>query len=295
MVDIKDKQWSLAGHIIMIVLSILAVAPFLLLLTASLTDEGTALRDGYSFFPKQWSLEAYRYVLGQWEMIGKGYLVTIIVTAVGTVVSVVISAMLAYALAQKDLPGRSLLMFLLTFTMLFNGGMTSTYIVYTQIFHVKDTIFGLLLPNLLMNAYSVMMFKNYFEYSIPGALIESAQIDGAKEFKIFYKIVIPLSLPMVATVGLTVALMYWNDWTNGMYFLSSNSKIQSIQTILNNINENIKFLQQNNLGSNVTSGDLPSATVRMAIAVVGIVPVLALYPMFQKWFVGGATVGAIKE
>ncbi|MNC35582.1 L-arabinose transport system permease protein AraQ [compost metagenome] len=295
MVDIKDKQWSLAGHIIMIVLSILAVAPFLLLLTASLTDEGTALRDGYSFFPKQWSLEAYRYVLGQWEMIGKGYLVTIIVTAVGTVVSVVISAMLAYALAQKDLPGRSLLMFLLTFTMLFNGGMTSTYIVYTQIFHVKDTIFGLLLPNLLMNAYSVMMLKNYFEYSIPGALIESAQIDGAKEFKIFYKIVIPLSLPMVATVGLTVALMYWNDWTNGMYFLSSNSKIQSIQTILNNINENIKFLQQNNLGSNVTSGDLPSATVRMAIAVVGIVPVLALYPMFQKWFVGGATVGAIKE
>lgn len=216
-------------------------------------------------------------------------------TVVGAVIGVMITAMLAYTLSKRDLPGRSLLMFLLTFTMLFNGGLTSTYIVYTQIFHIKDTIFVLLLPGLLMNAFNVVMFKNYFEHSIPGALLESARIDGAAEFRIFYKISLPLSMPMFVTVGMTTALMYWNDWANGMYYLSTNSNIQSIQTILNNINENIRFLQQNNVGTTVTTADMPSTTIRMAIAVVGVVPMLGLFPIFQRWFVSGSTTGAIKE
>lgn len=267
---------------------------FILLFMSSITDEATALQDGYSFFPQKFSLDAYSYILGQWELIGRGYLVSIFITVVGTILGVSISAMLAYTLSKHDLPGRRLLMFLLTFTMLFNGGLTSTYIVYTQILHVKDTIFGLMMPNLLMNAYFVIMFKNYFEHTLPGALVESARIDGATEFKVFYKIAIPLSMPMIVTVGMTSALTYWNDWTNGMYFLSTNSKLQSIQTILNNINENIKFLQQNNVGTAVTTADLPSVTIRMAIAVVGVLPMLALFPIFQKWFVKGATDGAVK-
>jgi putative aldouronate transport system permease protein len=295
MIENIDKRWSIAGHTLMIILSIMAIAPFILLLMSSFTDEATAMINGYSFFPEKFSLEAYKYISGQWEMIGKAYLVTITVTVVGTIVGVLISAMLAYTLSIHDLPGRRILMFLLTFTLLFNGGLTSTYIVYTQVFHIKDTIFGLLLPGLLMNAYNVMMFKNYFENSVPTALLESARIDGASEIKIFYKISLPLSIPMFVTVGMTTALMYWNDWTNGMYYLSTNSKIQSIQTILNNINENIKFLQTNNVGSGVTTSDLPSATIRMAIAVVGVVPMLGLFPLFQRWFVRGATDGAIKE
>ncbi|WP_341278024.1 carbohydrate ABC transporter permease [Paenibacillus sp. FSL H8-0537] len=295
MIDLKDKKWSIAGHTLMIVLSILAVAPFILLIMSSLTDEATALRNGYSFLPEKFSLEAYKYVAKEWELIGRGYLVSIFVTVVGTVGGVFITAMLAYTLSKPDLPGRGLLMFLLAFTMLFNGGLTSTYIVYTQIFHIKDTILGLLLPNLLMNAYFVVMFKNYFEHTLPGALVESARIDGATEFKIFYKIAIPLSIPMFVTVGMTAALTYWNDWMNGMYFLSTNSSIQSIQTILNNINENIKFLQQNDVGGAVSTADLPSVTVRMAIAFVGVLPMLLLFPIFQKWFVKGATAGAVKE
>ncbi|MEK3834115.1 MULTISPECIES: carbohydrate ABC transporter permease [unclassified Paenibacillus] len=294
MIENKDKRWSIAGHVLMIILSVLAVAPFILLFMSSITDEATALQDGYSFFPQKFSLDAYSYILGQWELIGRGYLVSIFITVVGTILGVSISAMLAYTLSKHDLPGRRLLMFLLTFTMLFNGGLTSTYIVYTQILHVKDTIFGLMMPNLLMNAYFVIMFKNYFEHTLPGALVESARIDGATEFKVFYKIAIPLSMPMIVTVGMTSALTYWNDWTNGMYFLSTNSKLQSIQTILNNINENIKFLQQNNVGTAVTTADLPSVTIRMAIAVVGVLPMLALFPIFQKWFVKGATDGAVK-
>jgi putative aldouronate transport system permease protein len=291
----SNKRWSHAGHILMIILSISAIAPFILLIIASFTDEGAALRNGYSYVPEAFSLEAYRYIATQWRMIGGGYLVSFIVTIIGTAVGVTISAMLGYVLSQRELPFRSVILFLLTFTMLFNGGLTATYIVYTQIFHIKNTIFGLIVPGLLMNAYNVMMFRNYFEMSIPGALVEASKIDGATEAKIFFKVIVPLSLPMVATVGLMVALMYWNDWMNGMYYLSSNSKIQSIQTILNRVNENIKFLQQNNLGVAVNESDLPTKTVRMAIALVGTVPILSLYPIFQKWFVKGMMVGAVKE
>lgn len=295
MITASDKRWSLAGHVLLIILAVLSVAPFLLLLISSFTEESAAIRNGYSFLPEAWSLDAYRYIGQQWSTIGRSYLVTIFVTVVGTIIGVIISAMLAYTLSRKDLPGRNLISFLLIFTMLFNGGLTSTYIIYTQVFHIKNTIFGLLLPGLLMNAYNVQMFRNYFETTIPGALMEAAQIDGAKELTIFFKIVVPLSLPMVATVGLMVALMYWNDWQNGLYYLSTNSNLQSIQTLLNNMNENIKFLQQNNVGANFTAADMPSTTIRMAIAVVGILPILCLYPFFQKWFVQGMMTGAVKE
>jgi len=279
----------------MAVLSILALTPFLLLLIASFTEENAALRNGYSFFPKAWSLDAYKYILQQWGVIGRSYLVTIIVTVVGTLSGVVMAAMIGYTLSKRDLPGRNIILFLVTFSMLFNGGLTATYIIYTQIFQIKNTIFGLLIPNLLLNGYNIMMLRNYFEFTIPPALIEAAHIDGAGQTMIFRKIVVPLSMPMLATVSLTSALRYWNDWMNGVYYLSANSKLQSIQTILNSMNENIKFLQQNNMGTTVDASSIPSVTVRMAIAVVGIAPILCLYPFFQKWFVKGIAAGAVKE
>lgn len=294
MITASDRRWGRVAHVVMAVLTFLALAPFVLLVIGSFTEEAAAVRNGYTYLPQAWSLDAYSYIVEQWSTIGRSYLVTITVTAVGTVVGVVLSAMLAYVLSCKEVPGRSVILFALTFTMLFHGGLTSTYIIYTQIFHIKNTIFGLLLPGLLMNAYNVMMFRNYFENTIPTSLLEAAKIDGAKETRIFFKIVVPLSLPMVATVGLTVALMYWNDWQNGLYYLSSNSKLQSIQTLLNNMNENIKYLQQNNVGS-FSNIEMPSTTIRMAIAVVGILPILLLYPFFQKWFVAGMMSGAVKE
>ncbi|MDR1531379.1 MAG: carbohydrate ABC transporter permease [Clostridiales bacterium] len=292
----SDKRWAFAGHALMLLLSFAALLPFALLVISSFTSESAAVRNGYSLFPEAWSLNAYRYIAGRWDMIGRGYLVTFTVTLMGTAGSIIMSAMLGYVLSQKDLPGRKALLFLVTFTMMFNGGLTATYIVYTQIFHIKNTIFGLLVPGLLMNGYNVMMFRNYFEMTIPAALLESAKIDGATETKTFFKIVMPLSLPMVSTVGMMVALMYWNDWTNGLYYLSPSSRLQSIQTILNNINENIKFLQSPELSSTVIQNmELPSTTVRMAVAVVGILPILFLYPVMQRWFVRGMTVGAVKE
>ena len=147
----NDKCWALAGHILMILIAICSLAPFVLLIVASFTDENAAIRDGYTFLPKAWSLDAYQYILRQWDVIGRSYLISFTVTIAGTVIGLTFAAMIAYTLSKRDLPGRRILLFIVTFTMLFNGGLTATYIVYTQIFYVKNTIFGLLIPGLLLN------------------------------------------------------------------------------------------------------------------------------------------------
>jgi putative aldouronate transport system permease protein len=293
----RYRNWEISAIILMSVLAILAIAPFILLLSSSFTDETTVIRNGYSFIPKKFSLEAYKYIFEQWNIIGRGYMVSIFVTVVGTVTGVSIAAMLGYVLSRKELPGRRILLFLITFTMFFHGGLTATYINYTKIFHLKNTVWGLIIPRLLMNGYFVMTFRNYFENSIPESLLEAAKIDGASEFKTFIRIVLPLSGPIMATVGLPAALMYWNDWQNGMYYLNPNSKLQSIQTILNNMNENIKFLQSNeakSLSSQLDVTQIPETTIRMAIAVVGTIPLICAFPFLQKWLVKGLTAGAVK-
>lgn len=293
----SKKRWEIAGNIVMAILSISAIIPFILLFVSSLTSEKAALTYGYQFWPMEWSLDAYIYLLNKWQSIGHAYLITLIITVIGTVAGLVIASTFAFVLSRKGLPGRRFISFLVVFTMLFNGGACSTYIIYTQVFHIKDTIWALIIPGLLLNAYNVMLFRNYFENSIPQALLEAAKIDGASEVRSFIKIVIPLSLPMFTTVGLTLVLGYWNDWTNAMYYVSGNhSELLSIQAYLNKVNENIKFLASNNtIGQDIDTSSLPTTTIRMAIGVIGVVPILALYPFFQKWFVRGITAGAVKE
>ncbi len=289
--------WERAGNIVMTILSLLAILPFLLLIISSLTSEDAALRNGYSFFPESWSLSAYEYLERNIGMIAHAYLITVIVTACGTLAGMVIMSCFAFAISRKTLPGRSLMLFLVTFTMLFNGGACATYIIYSQLMHVNNTIFGLLLPGLLVNGFSIMMFRSYFENSIPGALLEAASIDGSNEFVTFIRIVVPLSLPIFATLGLSQALMYWNDWTNSMYYISARSThLLSIQAYLNTVNENIRYLQNNSqVAAGVNATAFPSTTIRMAIAVIAVLPILVAYPFFQKWYVRGITVGAVKE
>lgn len=289
-----NKGWNIAANIVMCVLSFLALAPFFLLIIASFTDDAYAISNGYSYIPKVWSLNAYKYILNQAEMLGRAYLMTIVVTAIGTSVGVIITALLGYTLSNKNLPGRKYINLYVVFTMLFNGGLVPTYIMYVKTFAVKNTIWGLIVPNLLMSAFMVMLVRNYFENSIPGDLYEAARIDGASEFQTFFKVALPLSTPILATVGLMMGLAYWNDWQNGLYYLSdAGKKLYTIQNILNNINENIAFLASN-ATSGVSLAELPTTTVRMAIAVVGILPILVIYPFFQKYFAKGITMGAVK-
>lgn len=292
----ESTVWQIIAHTIMIIGSLLALLPFVLLVIASFTDNQTALVNGYSFFPKKWSLEAYQYIAREWVTVGRAYMMTIIVTAIGTAVSLVLTSTFAFAVSNDRLPGHKLLMFLSVFTMLFNGGIVASYYVYSNIFHIKDTIFALIIPNLLMTPFNVVLVKNYFQNSISPSILEAARIDGASVFQVFRKIVIPLSVPILATIGLMTAIAYWNDWTNGLYFLTERNgvRLYTIQLVLNKINENINFLANNSeLAAKATS--LPSTTMRMAIAVVGVLPIMIAYPFFQKYFVKGITMGGVKE
>ena len=288
----RDEHiWHVVAHVVMIVLSLMAILPFILLVTASFTDNNTAVREGYSYLPSVWSLEAYQYILKNAGMIFNAYKMTILSTLIGTVGGVLMTCLFSYMLSQKELPGRKILTFLVLLTMLFNGGLVPTYLVYSSTFHIKDTIWALVVPNLLMNGFNIILVKNYFENSIPGELYESARIDGAKELRIFFKIALPLSKPIMATIGLLMGITYWNDWQNGLYYLNDKS-LYTIQNVLNQINQNIAYLAQTSVSVNVA--DLPTATARMAIAVIGILPVLIVYPFFQKYFVKGIVVGGVK-
>ncbi len=294
----ETVAWQIVSHLVLFLFSLAALLPFILLIISSFTDNNIALVNGYSFFPEKWSLDAYNYIVKEWRMVGQSYLMTILVTIVGTALSIIVTCLYAYALSKRDLPGHKIFMFLCIFTMLFNGGIVSSYYVYSNIFHIKNTIFALIVPNLMMNAFTVVLVKNYFSNSISPSILEAARIDGAGEFATFLKIVIPLSVPIIATIGMMGAIAYWNDWTNGLYFLSERdgSHLYTIQLVLNSINQNINFLANNSdVAAAAATKNMPTTTMRMAIAVVGILPIIAAYPFFQKYFVKGITMGGVKE
>lgn len=292
----KDgKKMQLTAHIVMILLSVLALMPFVLLVICSFTEEQYAIRYGYSFFPKAWSLEAYKYLLTEGTKIGRAYVMTILVTVIGTVGSVLINTSLAYGLS-RDVLGKRIINLYIVLTMLFSGGMVASYYVWSNIFNIKNTLWALILPNYLVSGFNIILVRNYFSTNIPKSLFESAELDGASDFYIFKKIVLPLSKPILATIGMMAALLYWNDWNNGLYFVDD-SNLYTIQLLLNKINENATFLANSNMDLIGKGGvsSIPSTTVRMAIAVVGIIPIIIAYPFFQKYFIKGITVGAVKE
>lgn len=296
----EQKITQLVAHVICAIFTLCALLPFILLVVASFTDNAWANSNGFTFLPAEWSLEAYRYIVEQWDTIGHAYLMTLLVTAVGTGASLAISTLFAYGISKQEIPGMKIISFLLIFTMLFNGGLVATYYSYIKFWHIKNTIWALIVPNLLMNAFNIILIRNYFTNSIPVSLEEAARIDGANEFKIFGKIILPLSKPIIATVGLMSGLAYWNDWMNGLYYLSNRggSNYYTIQIVLDNINNDITALAQSATSSafaGVTVADLPTTTIRMAIAVIGILPILVLYPFFQRYFVKGITMGGVKE
>jgi len=288
----QEKIFEFVAHCVMILLTVLAIAPFWLMVSGSLTDNNTLTKSGYRFWPQQFSLEAYAYIAREWAQIGNAYLITIVVTAVGTVLSLILVSMAAYAMSQKNVPGLRLVFLLILITMLFNGGVVSSYIIYSNVFQIKNTIWALIFPNLLLNGFSLVLVRNFMQHSIPGELQEAAEIDGASVFGIYYRIIIPLSKPILATVGLLSAIGYWNDWTNGLYYVTDSS-LYSVQLLLNQMNNNVQYLASHSELA-AAQQNIPGTSIRMAIAVVGILPILILYPFFQKYFEKGITMGAVK-
>lgn len=297
MKSLDSLKWQIISHVVLMFFTICALVPFILLLAASFSDETAVMVSGYSILPREFTVDAYAYIATRAADIGKSYLMTIVVTAIGTFLSIMITSMFAYTLAMDFVPGVKVLNFLCIFTMLFSGGVVGSYYIWANVFHVRDTIWALIFPNLMLNAFNIILVKNYYINSIPPALRESARIDGCSEFKIFWKIVMPLSIPINATIGLMTGLAYWNDWTNGMYYLTERggSQYYTIQLMLNRISENITWLSSAAQGSGISTASVPTTTARMAIGVLGLLPVLIVYPFLQKYFVKGITVGAVKE
>lgn len=283
-------------NVILILLTIVCVFPLILVAVASITSENVLLKNGYSIIPSQLSLAAYEYIFKAGNTILKSYGITFFVTIVGTVVNVCMTVLLAYPLSRKELKGRNLISFLIFFTMMFNGGLVPSYMMWTQVFHIRDTIFALLIPNLMLQAFYIIMMKNYIMANIPEAIIEATRIEGATEMQLLVKIVLPLSKPILATVGLMVGLGYWNDWMNGLYYLVKRTDLYSLQNVLNTMLNNVNYLKSQAAmqGATMAIGALPSVGLRMAVAVIAILPILIVYPFIQNGFVKGIVVGGVK-
>lgn len=275
----------------MSLVALIIIVPFVVLFMSSVTEESSLLKNGYSMFPKAFSLEAYRFIWQSKRTIFRAYGITLMVTAIGTALNVTITALVAYPLSLERLPGKSLISFMILFSMLFSGGLLPTYMTYTGVFHIKNTFAALLVPNLMFSPVNAIIVRTYLRSNVPSDLYESARIDGAGELYIFYKIVLPLGKPIFVTVGIFAGLGYWNDWMNGLYYVSDNS-MYSIQQLLNVMIQNIQYLAQ--YGSSSGFGKVPAVSVRMAIAFVAMLPVLLIYPFLQKYFEKGITLGAVK-
>ncbi len=294
----SSRQFQIGINAVLILVTLMVVLPFLLVFVSSITDENVLIRNGYSFFPEKISFYAYQYIIRQGDKILRAYGVTILATFLGTILNVAMSALMAYPLSVRTLPYRRGITFFIFFTMLFNGGLVPTYLMYVNYFHIKNTLWALVIPNLLLSANNVLMIRSYYMTSIPDALFEAAKIDGAGHLRIFLSLVLPLGKPILVTMGLFSGLAYWNDWTNGLYYLSGNAgqKLYSIQNLLNQMITDIQYLASGKVAGNIGAevAKLPATSIRMAIAFIAMLPLFIIYPFLQKYFAEGITLGAVK-
>ena len=289
----KSKAFNVIAVSALVIGMLLALIPFWILFVNSFSSEEYLTLHGYSLWPHEFSMAAYDYLLQAGSSIGRAYLMSVVIAGIGVTCSLVMTVLFAYPLSNRELPGRGIISFLLFFTMLFNGGLVPTYMVYTNILNVKDSLAGMIVPYLLMNAFYVIMVRTYFMTSIPGEVVEAAQIDGSGYLSSLIRIVVPMSKPILATIALMTLINYWNNWTNGIYFLQTRTDLYGIQNYLNDVMNKATFLQSHMSGSMI-GFKVPNTSVRMAIAVIAVIPLLVAYPFFQKYFVKGITLGSVK-
>ncbi len=290
----KMRVYQAVINVILILVTLTIVVPLILLFISSISSEKSLIANGYSFFPSEFSLEGYRYIWQNKGTVLRAYGMTIVVTAIGTVINVLLSAMMAYALSNTKLLFRRAINFFIFFTMIFSGGLVPAYIMWTSTFHIKNTIFALLVPNLLLSPMNVILIRTYMMTSVPSALYEAAQIDGGGHRVCFLNVALPLSKPILVTMGLFAGLAYWNDWTNGLYYLTD-PKLYSVQLLLNKMIQDIQAIQANSVAAAAgTAMTVPQISIRMAIAFVALLPILIIYPFLQKYFAEGIALGSVK-
>lgn len=296
MVNKKTGVFSLAMfHIILSLFSLLCIIPIITVISISLSNEMNIVNFGYSLIPKSISLDAYRYIFANPKEIFASYRISFAVTILGGLMGLLLTAMFAYPLSRPDFKLRGKLSFYIFFTMIFNGGLVPTYLVIARLLHLSDSIWALVVPY-LANAWFIIIMRTFFQ-TIPISLVESAKIDGSSEFRTFFTIVLPLAKPALATTGLFIILNYWNDWFLALMYISPSAKnLVPLQYMLYRIMSNIQFLTQQ-MQSSAVSVDmtkLPNESARMAMCIIAAGPMLFVFPFFQKYFVKGLTVGALK-
>ena len=295
------KQWNQAGPIahallvaLFVLVSISALLPLVFVAVISLSSTASIAAKGYSFFPMEWSLDAYRYMWTRLEYIGHSFLVSCLIALAGTALSLGLIGAMAFVLSRREFRLRKLYTAIVVIPMFFGGGLAAGYVVNTQLFHLKDSLWALILPGACSSWY-ILVMRNYFRQNIPGEMLESAQLDGASIFQVFWRFVVPVSAPVMITVGVFEAFGYWNSWYYAMLYLGSNhQELFPLQYVLYHLQKNVEFMASNENISGAVMRSLPTESFRMAMVVITILPILVSYPFFRRYFLKGLTVGAIR-
>lgn len=290
--DTSDRIIRGVTYVVVTLFSICCIIPFWMIIASSFSTEEAIRRTGFTLWPTDFSTYAYELLFRSPDQMIGAYIVTLGLAIVGTLIGLFIISMTGYALQRKDFPFRNGIMFYIYFTSLFSAGLVPFYLVVKQTLNLGDTYWAILLP-LLMNPWLIVLMKNFVK-AIPHEITESGKIDGAGDFKIFYALILPSMKPALATIGLFLALGYWNEWYYSSLFLSSKVQYRPLQYHLYNVINKVASLKNSVAGSHVVITDLPSETLKMATACVATGPIILLYPFVQKYFVAGLTVGSVK-
>lgn len=282
-------------HVIFALAALLAITPVIFVFIISISSE-TSIQDiGYSFFPQSLSNSAYRFLWNERNLIFNAFQVSVLVTVVGSLLGILLTTSMGYSLSRPNFKGKSFYTWVIFIPMLFNGGMVASYVVNANILGLKDSIWVLILP-LSLSSFNIIITRTFFRSTIPDSVIESAKIDGASQYTIFFRIVLPISTPVIATIGLFLSFGYWNDWFLSSLYITRKNLV-SLQALLNNMIGSLNYIATNpSAGVSLQQymRDMPSESVRMAIAMVIVIPIAAAYPFFQKYFISGLTIGAVK-
>ena len=277
-----------------ILIAAICVLPVLFVIIISITSEKSIGVYGYSFFPKAFSTSAYQYVWNMRSLVGRSILNSVGITVFGTCLGVILTATMGYALSRRTYKFRNFFTWFIFIPMLFRGGTLASYVVNTQVMQLKDTYWALILP-ICCTTFNIIIMRTFFTTTVPDEMIESGKIDGASQLRIFVQLVLPICLPAIATIALFLTFAYWNEWYNASIYLStSRSDLFPLQYVLVSIEKKIQFLLNNAGNIGADSQDMPSETMRMAIVVIAVVPIMFSYPFFQKYYISGLTVGAVK-
>ncbi|MEZ3464138.1 MAG: carbohydrate ABC transporter permease [Lachnospiraceae bacterium] len=290
------KSTNVVFNIVFLILGVMCVIPLLFVFSISITEEEALRTNGYQLIPSVFSGSAYKFLWNERGMILRAAFMSILVTIVGTLIAIALDTSMGYVVSRRNFRLKKLYIWLIFIPMVFNGGMLASYVVVNNILGLSNTIWALILP-LACSSFSVTICRTFFRTTVPDSIIESAKIDGAGQFRIWSQIVMPISKPVIATIGMFAAFGYWNDWFQASLYIQDKN-LQTLQSLLNNIQKNIEYIANNPYGGlslQQYKSSMPTESVRMAIAIVIIVPIACTYPFFQKYFISGLTIGSVKE